>query len=296
MENEKEIPKSSPSTEIEAPQKSGVTRTYAEDLAYAMDHVEGDLIKKIIKEQEQIGEEQENLSPQSKKNKVLMIVSGVLILSAVVLFFLLANFGAKIFTITLKTQSTPLIFADKSQFLPVDGLSKDEIIQKIKSGVSNTIVKNGGIEAIYLTEGQQIVGLKRFIKLIKANVPLEMSDYTTENFMIGAFNGNTKDLFILIKVNSFTDVFPGIKAWENKMFSDIGDLFGTPTNIDTNYLLTKDFEDEVVGNKNARVLNTNDGKPVLKYVFANDTSVIVIANDEAVNEIMLRLSAGQIRK
>jgi hypothetical protein len=97
-------------------------------------------------------------------------------------------------------------------------------------------------------------------------------------------------------MRSVADVFDTIRSWENKMFYDLHGFFGIDITSDTNYLLTKDFEDGFVQNKNARILRDKDGKIVMMYIFINDTSFIIANNEAAVREIMLRFSSGIIRK
>ncbi len=259
-------------------------------------NISGGDIKKIIEEQEGIEKQEENISPESKKNKILMIVSALLFIGAVGIVFFLPTFTKKVSTVEPTRQFTPIIFTEKSQFIEVSRLSKEQIIQSIKNEVAGLNVKTGGIEGIYLTEDKQVIGLKRFMELIKANVPQDVLNYTNDNFLIGAWNGDTKSLFILLQVHSFTDIFPGMKSWENKMWNDLHTLFGMEISGDTSYLLTKDFEDSIVNNKNARALYDKEGKTVLEYIFADDTSVIVIANDKAVDEVMLRLQTEALKK
>lgn len=105
-----------------------------------------------------------------------------------------------------------------------------------------------------------------------------------------------KDLFLLLKVRSFTDVFNPLRTWENKMFSDLHGLFGVPINTYTSYLLTKGFEDGIVQNKNARILYSNEGEIVLMYVFADENSIIIANTEDAVREVILRLASSKIRK
>ena len=128
------------------------------------------------------------------------------------------------------------------------------------------------------------------------NVPSEISSYTDDNFLIGAYSGTTKSFFILLKVNSFTDIFPGFKIWENQIFNDLHSLFGIEINPDTKDLLTTSFTDNIVNNKNARTLTDKNGKTILEYVYVTETSVVIIGNDETAIEIMLRLSTGQVGK
>jgi len=80
------------------------------------------------------------------------------------------------------------------------------------------------------------------------------------------------------------------------MFSDLHGLFGIELTSDTGYLLTKNFEDGIVGNQNARVLKDNDGNIVLASVFIDNTSVVIAKSPEAVQEVISRLTANKIKQ
>src|SRR3989338_7454246 len=105
-------------------------------------------------------------------------------------------------------------------------------------------------------------------------------------------------LFFLffIKVRSVPDVFDSFRLWEKKMFFDLHELFGMSLSSEVEYLLTKDFEDGIVENKNARILYSQDAKIVMAYIFADDNSVIVTNTENAAHEIMLRLASSRVKK
>ena len=278
-------------------QKIGVTETYAEDMAKAIERNEGGMIKKIIEEQEEHEAVKKNISPESKRNKLFMSISIVLIFSAFIVLAFLINLKNQISTVSVMPKIAPVIFIDKIEYKEIAGLTKDQTIQTILNEIKTTQIKKGGVEGVYLTENKKIIGLRRFLTLLKMNLDISQNTFVSDNFLMGIFNGGEgKDLFILLKTRSFVDIFPDLKSWENKMFSDLHGFFGVDINIDTNYLLTKDFEDGVANNKNARILYDKDGKIVLEYVFANDTSLIITNSDRAVQEVMLRLVSGQIKK
>ena len=109
-------------------------------------------------------------------------------------------------------------------------------------------------------------------------------------------NTASLDFFILIKTRSFTDVFPILKSWETKMFFDLHGFFDFEINAETNYLLTKDFEDKIVQNKNARILYDKNGSIVLMYVYLDDNSVVFTRSEQAVKEIISRLASSKIKK
>ncbi len=275
--------------------KNVKVQTYAEDMAKVIEN-DGSAIKKIIHEEEEREIEKKNLSPESRKNKMFMLVSLVLVLVAIAILFFIVVFRKQISISNIAPQFAPLIFTDQNKSLEIGNLNKDKIAQTILNEVNATTVKAGGIEGIYLTDNKQIVGLRKLISLIKGSFIPGQTVFVSDNFLTGVLNGETHNFFILLEVRSFADIFDAVKSWENKMFYDLHGFFGVDINADTNYLVTKDFEDGLVSNKNARILYDKDGKIVLMYVFVDDTSIIITNTQEAAQEVINRLSAGQIRK
>ena len=276
--------------------KSKNVKTYAEDMAKTIKSGEGGIIKKIIHEQEEQEAEKKNLSPESKKNKLFMLVSVALIVLAFLTIVSIVVFRQKIFTVAVAPQFVPIIFTDQNKFLEIGGLNKDKIIQTVLNEMNTAKIKVGGIEGIYLANDKNPVLLREFVKLIGGSFVPGQTIFVSDNFLLGVVNNKAKDLFILLKVRSFADIFDGMKAWENKMFYDLHGFFDINITSDTNYLLTKNFEDGIVENKNARILYDKDNKIVLMYVFADENSVIITNTSEAVREIMLRLVSSQIKK
>jgi len=303
MENENKKPAPAPVVPTgKIPKKIGVVETYAADMTKAIEKNEGGMIRKIIEEQEEKEEVKKNVSPESKRNKLFMLIGLVLVLSACFAVIFLINLRNQISTVSVVSQATPIIFTDQTKSEEIAGLNKDQIAQTILNEANATNVKTGGVERLYLTENKNIIGFRRFLTLLKANLTSDQVTPVNDNFLLGIDNQNTTttetggNLFFLLKISSFDDIFPVMQSWENKMFSDLHGFFGVDINADTSYLLTKDFDDGVVNNKNARILHDKDGKVILEYIFADDTSVIITNSDQAAGEVMQRLASGQITK
>lgn len=281
-----------------------VVETYAGDMAEVIGNDKEGLVKKIIHDEEEHELQKRDLSPESKKNKFFMFASFLLItLTLIILSFFI--FKKEDNSVLVEEQFTPIIFNDKSIFLEVAGLKRGEVAQVVLNEVNTTKVKKGGVEGIYLTENKQILGLRRFVSLIESSfVPGDNVLFVNDNFLMGVVNNvgsepapdtisKGKDLFILLQVRSATDIFNALRAWEGKMFSELHTFFGVSISADTGYLLTKDFEDGIVENKNARILYGKDNQIVLMYVFADNNSIVITNSREATREIILRLSSGQ---
>jgi hypothetical protein len=277
-------------------QKTNINvKTFAEDMSEVIEGDREGLVRKIIHEQELREEEKRNDSPDSKKNKLFMLASFLLVGAALTALFIFV-YNKESNTIPIQPQFTSLIYNDQTAFLEVAGLTKDQIITLVKNEIDNSSLKQGGVEGIYLTINKQIIGLRQFLGLTKSAFALDDLYFVSDNFLVGAVNKGEKSPFILLKMRSISDIFPNMRSWEPKMFSELHGLFGINIDQDTNYLTTKSFEDGVVDNKNARILYDNNHKPVLMYVYADDSSLVISNSDAAVAEIFSRLVASTIKK
>src|SRR5258708_7105302 len=229
-------------------------------------------------------------------NKLFLAFSIILVFASLAFWHYFGPLQKHLSSVDIVPQFEPLIFTDENQFVEVSGFGHDQIVQSVINTASASNTKKGGIEGIYLTTNKRIVGFKELLSLIGGSITSQDADPISDNFLIGALNNDTKDVFILLKVRSFADVFPILRLWEKKMFFDLHGFFGPVINADTNYLFTKDFEDGIIGNKNARVLYDKDGNIAMAYIFANDNSVIITSSSNAAREVMNRLSSSQVGK
>lgn len=300
------------------PNKPSVPRiqTFAEDMAQAIGDNQEGIVKKIIHQDEENEEEKKKRSMGSMQNRFFVTMSIVLMMATVGLVTY-SVFNSKANTLLVEKQFVPLIFTDNSVFVEIAGLNnKDKILKAIYGAVRETELKADEISGIYLTENKQVIGLRRFIELINGNFVAPEArpgedTLVSDEFLIGISNTDIKtnpegakefnrDFFILIKMRSLTDVFKNLREWETKMFSDLYVFFGYPLSSNTEYLLTKNFEDSIVENKNARLLYKNGEKNTdniaMMYVFANNDSVVITKSPFTVREIILRLASSQIKK
>lgn len=289
------------------------SQTLADDMAKALENGEGGMIGKIIKEQEYKEAKEKIAAASGNKNIMFTVIGVMLVFAALIVFILITFYRDSVINTTVEPKFVPVIFLDKTDFVDVTGLAKDKIAQTVNSQTKLTDVKAGGIEGIYLTQNKKIIGFRDLMTLISGNLPLDKATFLSDNFLIGVssvINTNTnanldinqtenlpeKNLFILLQNRSMSDIFVAMKEWENKMFFDLHGFFGLSINADTNYLLQKDFEDGIIQNKNARILRDNEGKIVLMYVYANNTSVLITNSEDTAKEVIARLAASQVRK
>ena len=275
--------------------KSKVLHTLSGDMLGVLQENQDGLVKKIIHEQETREERRKNYSAGSKKNQLYMFLSFVFLVGAFVAVFLVLT-RDQLGSVEVAPRWQPRIFTDSSVLVEADGLKKDDISNAVYQEVVTSPIPRGEVEGIYLVEENNLMNFPRLVEATKASVPDNRIDIFGRNFMMGSFTNTNKSLFILLDVRSFQDAFPVMRFWEEKMFLDLHGFFGYKISASTEELLTKDFEDQVVQNKNARVLYDAQGNIVMMYVFVDEGSVVIASKEEAVKEVIARLAASQVRK
>ncbi len=274
--------------------KPKVVHTFSDDMVGALGENPGSSLRTMIHEQEERDKEREALSPQNPENKIFIALSTLLlVLSLLGLLYVVFTRGEIVET---QQKATPIIFVDRNQFVSIDNLNNEKAISALKSAFALSTVKQGGIEAFYLTRNKKLIQTDDFLDITALNMPGKARDMISPTFMVGVAKTSKNEPFILLKVRSFSDIFPFMQEWEDKMFYDLHDVFGISLGKDTNALLNKKFEDGFVQNKNARVLYQADGSVALMYVYADTESVIITRSVQAGSEVMRRLSGSDIRK
>ncbi len=277
--------------------KRKVIKTYVEDMTNALEDGKGGIIKKIIHSEEQHEIEKRNQSPESKKNKVFMFFGLFLILASIgTLFFFFQN--KEVPAVPVAKQFVPLIFTDKNTLLEIADLKKAVIEKKVSEGVNTSTIKVRQIEGIYPTLNKSPVGLRKFMSAIDGSFNPSETNFVEENFLMGIIknDNSSNSFFMLMKMRSIIDVFEIMRSWESKMFLDLHGFFGVDLLPETKYLLTKNFENGIIENKNARILYDTDKNIVMAYVFADDNSIVITNSENAVREIILRLGTSEVKQ
>ncbi|MEK7175559.1 MAG: hypothetical protein AAB693_02025 [Patescibacteria group bacterium] len=267
--------------------------TYSEDIAEVIGNAEEGFVKKIIHEQGEHEDENKDLSLEVKKNKIFIFVSILFIVFTLGILFFLITFKKEIFSVNLEKQFTSIIFIDKSEFKEIYNFNKNEILRSIFTEQNK--IKNNEIKGIYFTENKKVIGFYRFSELIKVKENLDIT-FFKDNFLLGFFKKEGSSFFILLKVNSFNLVFPSMQNWENKMFNDLHEFFKITLSSETKYLLTKNFEDGFIQNKNARILYDKDGKIVIMYIIVDDNTIIIADTENTAQELILRFTSSTVGK
>lgn len=129
---------------------------------------------------------------------------------------------------------------------------------------------------------------EEFFAKLETSAPSSLIRAFDPVFMLGTYG---KSRFILLKLSSFGNAFPGMLAWEKTMATDIGPLFATDPILKT-IGPTSVFKDVISKNKDVRVLSTTGTttEPVLLYSFFDNRMLIITDSIETLRVVIERLT------
>lgn len=281
---------------LEVPRKG--VHTLSDDISHEAEAGTPGTIRAIIDSEEGKEIEKENVKVGYTVNQLYMIFGFIaLVLSAGLIYYFIFFIAKNNTTVNQFPSSVKNIFlVDKTANIELANFSKTKILKIMKDEAEKVSLPEGKIQTFNLLENNQIISLARFLQIIEANISLPEGNIFSHDFMYGVFKSEGNYPFFVFKVKNMKDAFTTMANWENKMLYDLGGIFGYELNSDTQYLLTKDFEDEIVKNKNARVLRDEFGSVVLMYVYIDDTTIVISNSAVIAGEIIERGAQSRVRK
>ena len=202
------------------------------------------------------------------------------------------NFGLNLLNQILKEKYTP------------EEIKNITLEEGIKSVALSELYTENEIANMNPNDKQSLIDLNLGFQLLKINKALINKEVETNDSLpkvditkpISSIYKQGTDIFMLFNIGEGKDIFGQMRNWENKMFSDLHDIFGIPLSLDTGYLLTKNFEDGIIQNKNARILRDGSGGIVMMYVYIDNNTLVITNTEEGAKEIIFRVNSSKIKK
>ncbi|MDA8611279.1 hypothetical protein N9L18_00210 [Candidatus Pacebacteria bacterium] len=168
--------------------------------------------------------------------------------------------------------------------------------------------------------------------LIEARAPESLRKSLDRNYFLGVRVDNDNKPFLLFKINNFNNVFAGMFQWENTLVKDMesiffrtlsvlnepdaSSVFVQPTTSLTNAssttasssepapalfetpqrarFNTRKFDDEVIGNTDARVVKNQNGYSVFFYTFIDDDYLFFGVDDETFIKVRREIRSARL--
>lgn len=305
-----------PSEKAEEPKpvkKMSSIRTYANDIASLIK--DGVSMTDIV-----LSEQQKKFSntPQGKidnkkderkrKNKLLIISAVIFIILSIVIiigvFFIPKN-GDEL---SVEIEIPSIILSNSTEEIHLKDLDRIGFIKTINRKIESAESTLGSIINFYITipdeDSNRIIGTQEFFNIIDADIRPSFSRSLESEFMLGAHSFDGNQGFLIFKVSSFDNAFSGILDWEKRMLEDLWPMFyeqkpNTFTTIENTEneaeRFEKGFQDIIIKNRDARVLETESGGTAIIYSFPDRNHLIITTEKSTLVEIFDRLTTGRFR-
>ena len=104
--------------------------------------------------------------------------------------------------------------------------------------------------------------------------------------------------FFIMKVSSYERTFAGMLEWEPRMLADLELLYPPHANESTGtstpaVTALPSFSDEIVSNRDVRVLRDSVGRSLILYGYRDKETLIVARDEAAFAELLERLSTSR---
>jgi hypothetical protein len=241
------------------------------------------------------------LAPKKRTNVFAFVAGGILVLAGIGSVYAAYRFAVGEPPLPEETFVPSLIFADERIRLSGSG---EDLRGNLTSG-GGLSLEDKGVAVAYLSystttkEGvTEIVATgNELFAALRLPAPPVLSRSVGPESTIGLVQveGETRPFFIL-RVDSYERSFAGMLEWEATMERDLSSFYppfpreesasSTPA---ASFRLS--FVDEVIGNRDVRVLRDGEGQVLMLYGYRDKNTLIIARNGSAFLELISRLSA-----
>lgn len=283
-------------------------RTFQGDVANALKNQNESLVSIQRAEVSRNMERAENrpLTEEEKAHK-RSITSGILLAFGIILLIGLGGAGSwyayrsyKTKTAVPETVVVPNMFFHTDTVLHNNALSisRESMILAIQIEKQNTT--GPLIEQFQLHTGEgptaPLLSTEGFLSLMMSHAPNTLVRAFNPLFMLGTIGTNPRHTFLLIKLDSYENAFPGMLAWEESLADDLLPLFASQPVVESLPPQTP-FVDTTIQNKDARVLkDPSTGQTILLYSFFDNSVLIITDSEETLRSIVTRLNSEKLTR
>jgi len=250
---------------------------------------------------------------QEKSNKklIFLLIGSLVLITAAGLIGWYAYNGYVTKTALPIVEQTPnkLMISGSEVKIDISHLSREAFILGIETEAAKKIA-DGTVVQIQLqkptatTTTPIVTG--DLLNLLESRAPGSLIRSMSPIFMLGLLGDGTvptnatstnriNHVFLLIKLDSFDNAFPGMLEWEKNMRDDILSIFASPETLATTSPAAL-FSDITVQNKDARILKDSTGQTVLLYSFFDNNMLIITDNEASLRTIIGKLNAGKLSR
>lgn len=282
-------------------------RTFRGDIENTIKNNKTSVVQMAVAESDKKSREGiEQEQPSSNKTLIIAGVSVAIILGigAVVLGFMLSQNNQP--TATPLTVSF-LINVNTQKGIDLTNSSTDGARSAIGNEVRKDSIPLDNITGLYFTHTaddgtKNLLDASSFLNSIGSNVPEALLRVLDPDFTFGIHSYDGNNPFIILKTNFYQGAYAGLLSWEENIVSDLNGWFtnfnpSSQTISGNSGQVLKQgyqFSDEVIKNKDARVLRDSSGKIILLYSIIDQQTIIITTSEDTFKEVINRLIAMKL--
>ncbi len=232
-----------------------------------------------------------------------LLVLGVLILSAAAGLILYAIMTGR--SVPTPTQpSTPIISVDTTEAVVLaTSTSATDALGTLTQASAHLSLPLGLVERLLVTTdavGQQAMDAQTFLSIIAPNAPQTLIDTLQPSFVLGVYAYPNNEPFLIFTIDSYTQAYAGMLAWEPTMQQDLSPLFGTTTastqqsTTTAQAVLQSPFVDGILQNHDVREIVDSAGNPSLLWTFLDAHTLVITTSNDTLHQIITRLTQAPV--
>ena len=226
----------------------------------------------------------------------------------------------------------PFISVDDTQTIVLQSGDKRQqtmnALIEAKSGVSLSL---GLMARIQITKPGPLgdgtlleVSAPEFLQTFAPQIPLSLVRTLEPQMLVGVHSYDENQAFMILKADSYETAYSGMLAWEASLYSDLVPLFvrkpavriapasipqpaaGTTTASTTQTASSTaqapatprfsqgNFIDQIVENRDARVLLNPEGDILLLWTMLDRSTIVIVTNEATLREVVSRISQANL--
>ncbi len=232
----------------------------------------------------------------------IAMISGIVLLlavsiSAAVYFFVVSP--GKTTPPKVAQTATSFFVAERERRIDTGSRTGRNIIDAVNHERAAVNMTVGGIENIIFTKTAgtetQSLSAEGLFKALSINAPSALVRNLNPEFMFGFYAGSSVEPFLILKIPSYEQAYASMLYWEKTMAADLKFLAPTRPPVDEEgAVFGRNFSDEILKNKDIRVLKDAAGQSILLYSFTDEKTLIITSTEETFAEILRRLGTPRI--
>jgi len=266
---------------------------------------QAEVTRQAEKEKLEAGKRVAPVEPKKTKehNSGVLLFLGTFVLLAIagsLGWYAFGQYKAKTALPEVVVPATRFLAAETSVEKNTQSLDRDSLVEYVRGerekstkGIEHIILEKDVSGTISQTSAPLVTA--EFLSFLRVSAPGTLIRAFDPLFMLGIFNDGTPHTFILVKLDSFENAYPGMLTWESTLKTDLLPLFASDETIST-IPDGKKFQDVTIQNKDARVLKNASSTTVFLYSFFDNDTLIVTDTETSLRALIERLSAEKLAR